>query len=53
MRFEWDKEKAKSNLKKHKITFEEAVTIFYDPLSATFSDPDHSIDENRFITIGC
>ncbi len=53
MRFEWDKEKAKSNIKKHKITFDEAVTIFYDPVSATFTDPDHSINEYRFITIGC
>jgi uncharacterized DUF497 family protein len=52
MRFEWDREKAKRNIKKHKVTFEEAVTAFYDPLSVTFSDPDHSIGEQRFITIG-
>ena len=52
MRFEWDPGKAKRNLKKHGVTFEEAVTVFYDPLSATFSDPDHSEDEYRFITIG-
>lgn len=52
MQFEWDPEKAKKNIKKHKISFDEAVTVFYDPLSATFNDPDHSADENRFITIG-
>jgi len=52
MKFEWDREKAKQNSKKHKVTFEEAVTVFYDPLSATFYDPDHSIGEQRFITIG-
>jgi uncharacterized DUF497 family protein len=52
MQFEWDKEKAKKNLKKHKVSFEEAMTVFYDPLSATFDDPDHSTDEERLITIG-
>jgi uncharacterized protein len=52
MQFEWDGRKASSNLKKHKISFEEAVTVFYDPLAATFSDPDHSDDEERFVTIG-
>lgn len=52
MQFEWDKEKAKKNLKKHKVPFEEAMTVFYDPLSATFDDPDHSDDEERLITIG-
>ena len=52
MRFEWDPEKAKRNLKKHGVAFEEAVMVFYDPLSATFEDPDHSVGEYRFITIG-
>lgn len=52
MQFEWDPRKAKRNLKKHGISFEEAVTVFYDPLSATFDDPDHSGEESRFITIG-
>ena len=52
MRFEWDPEKATRNLKKHGVAFEEAVTVFYDPLSATFDDPDHSVGEYRFITIG-
>ena len=52
MRFEWDREKAKRNWKKHKVSFDEAVTVFYDPLSATFDDPDHSVHERRLITIG-
>lgn len=52
MEFEWDPEKAKRNLKKHGVSFEEAVTVFYDPLSATFDDPDHSVGECRHITIG-
>lgn len=53
MQFEWNREKAKKNLRKHKVSFDEAVTVFYDPLSATFDDPDHSTDEERLITIGC
>ena len=52
MRFEWDPEKAKKNLKKHRVSFEEAATVFYDPLSATFDDPDHSLGEYRYIIIG-
>ncbi|MDP3030400.1 MAG: BrnT family toxin [Deltaproteobacteria bacterium] len=52
MRFEWDPEKARRNLKKHGVLFDEAVTAFYDSLSATFDDPDHSDDEQRYITIG-
>ena len=52
MQFECDLEKAKHNVKKHGISFEEAVTVFYDPLSATFDDPDHSVGEYRFVTIG-
>jgi uncharacterized DUF497 family protein len=52
MQFEWDTEKAKQNLRKHKVSFDEAVTVFYDPLSATFGDPDHSVGEQRFITVG-
>jgi uncharacterized DUF497 family protein len=51
--FEWDKRKAKNNLSKHKVSFEEASTIFGDPLSITIDDPLHSSqDEQRFITIG-
>jgi len=52
MQFEWDTEKARRNYKKHGVTFDEAVTVFYDQLSATFNDPDHSVNEQRFITIG-
>jgi len=52
MQFEWDREKAQGNLRKHGVSFDDAVTVFYDPLSATFDDPDHSAGENRFITVG-
>jgi len=52
MRFEWDPGKATSNLKKHRVSFDEAVTVFYDPLAATFDDPDHSMGERRLITVG-
>jgi len=52
MKFEWDKDKEKRNIRKHAISLDEAVTVFYDPLSATFADPDHSIEEDRFITVG-
>ena len=52
MQFEWDPKKATRNLTKHRVTFGEAATIFYDPLSATFDDPDHSENERRYITIG-
>lgn len=50
--FEWDASKAKANLEKHKITFEEAKTVFNDPQLVTFADQDHSDDEDRFISIG-
>ncbi len=49
MIFEWDPQKSKVNLSKHKVSFEEASTVFDDPLSRTFYDPDHSIEEQRFI----
>jgi hypothetical protein len=52
MEFEWDPKKAARNLKDHKVSFEEAATVFGDPLSLTYPDPDHSFDEYRFITIG-
>ncbi len=51
MRFEWDGNKATSNLKKHRVSFDEAVTVFYDPSAATFGDPDHSSEESRLITV--
>lgn len=52
MWFEWDSKKANLNLKKHGVSFDEAATAFYDPLSATFDDPDHSEGEQRLITVG-
>jgi uncharacterized DUF497 family protein len=52
MVFEWDRVKAATNLGKHRVSFDEAVTSFYDPLAATFNDPDHSAGEPRLITIG-
>jgi uncharacterized DUF497 family protein len=52
MKFEWDSRKAKRNFAKHRVSFEEATTVFLDPLSATGDDPDHSANEDRFITVG-
>jgi uncharacterized DUF497 family protein len=52
MRFEWDTKKATQNVRKHGISFEEASSVFFDPLSATGDDPDHSVGEERFITFG-
>lgn len=52
MRFDWDEEKAVSNLAKHGVSFQEAATVFGDPLSDTFDDPDHSAEERRFLIIG-
>ena len=50
--FEWDDEKAVSNFQKHGISFEEGATIFNDPEIATIFDPDHSEDEERYVSIG-
>ena len=50
--FEWDESKAKSNLTKHGVTFDEARTVFYDENALRFFDPDHSHDEDRFIMLG-
>jgi uncharacterized protein len=52
MRFDWNPLKSAENLKKHRVSFEEAATVFYDPLAATFPDPDHSVGEVRMITVG-
>jgi uncharacterized DUF497 family protein len=52
MKFEWDADKAASNLRKHGVSFESAARAFEDELSATFPDPDHSRDEFRLITYG-
>jgi uncharacterized DUF497 family protein len=50
--FRWDPEKARSNVRKHGVTFEEAASVFRDTLSVTISDPLHSSEESRFVTIG-
>jgi uncharacterized protein len=52
MTFEWDPTKAKANLWKHGVSFEEASTALLDPLSKTALDSDHSLEEHRFITFG-
>ena len=52
MKIIWDEEKNQSNKKCHKISFEEAETVFYDPNAKVIHDPDHSIDEDRFIILG-
>jgi uncharacterized protein len=52
MIFEWDEEKAEANLGKHGVAFEEAQTVYDDPLYVDFYDPDHSYDEHRYIIIG-
>ena len=52
MEFEWDPEKAAANAKKHGVDFAEAMTVFGDPLELTIADPDHSEDEQRFLSIG-
>lgn len=52
LEFEWQPEKAAKNRRKHKVLFEEAATVFADEMSATLYDPDHSDDEERFLTIG-
>ena len=52
MEFEWDDDKAESNVRKHGIEFTEAITVFGDPLAMTGYDPDHSDEEDRYITMG-
>lgn len=52
MDFEWDVAKYEANVRKHGITFDEAATIFDDPLAVTIMDPDHSIGEFRYVTFG-
>ena len=52
MEFEWDSKKATQNLGKHNVSFHESATVFGDPLSVTFPDPDHSIGEDRHIIVG-
>lgn len=52
MQFQFDPNKASSNFQKHGVSFEEAVTVFGDPLAVTIDDPDHSVGEFRYVTIG-
>lgn len=52
MQFEWDPRKARSNLRKHGVSFDEAATVFLDDLSLTGDDPDHSASEDRYVTFG-
>ena len=52
LRFEWDDRKAAVNLKKHKVSFEEAKTVFVDERAKLIDDPDHSEDEDRFVLLG-
>jgi uncharacterized DUF497 family protein len=52
LQFEWDNKKASANLRKHKLSFDEASTVFDDPLAYIFDDEDHSADEHREIIIG-
>lgn len=52
LQFEWDLNKAEMNLRQHKVSFEEAATVFEDTLSITVPDPDHSLKEDRSIIVG-
>jgi len=51
-RYEWDEDKARINLRKHQVSLQEGATVFNDQLIATRLDPDHSLDEQRYIAIG-
>lgn len=50
--FEWDRAKADANVRKHDVTFDEASTVFGDPLNLLMPDPDHSLDEERYLLLG-
>jgi uncharacterized DUF497 family protein len=50
--YEWDPKKATENQRKHGLSFDDAAMVFLDPLAITFDDPEHSLNERRFITIG-
>lgn len=52
MRFEWNPDKAAKNLEKHGVSFEEAKTVFFDDRAVLFDDPNHSLDEDRFLILG-
>lgn len=52
IKFVWDQQKSESNLRKHRVSFEEARTVFFDDFAQLMPDPDHSADEDRFILLG-
>ena len=52
MKFDWDPKKAEANFRKHGVSFDEAATVFLDPMAVSGADPDHSIEEDRYITFG-
>ena len=52
MRFEWDEDKSRANLKKHGVTFVEAQSVFYEDGALLFDDPDHSQEEQRYLLVG-
>ncbi len=52
IRFSWDERKAAQNVRKHGVSFEEAMTVFFDENATEFFDPDHSADEDRFLMLG-
>lgn len=52
MELEWDADKARANAAKHGVTFEEAATVFSDPLELTILDPSHSVEEDRYVSVG-
>jgi uncharacterized protein len=52
MFYAWDPAKVAANLRKHRVAFPEAASVFLDPLANTYPDPDHSLDEPRYLTIG-
>ncbi len=52
MNFEWDPDKATQNRRKHGVSFHDAASVFADRLAVTYHDPDHSLSEERFITVG-
>lgn len=52
MKFNWDDKKARANIRKHGVSFDEALSVFFDPFAETIADPDHSEGEHRFVTLG-
>ena len=52
IKFEWDLSKASANIKKHRVSFDEARSVFFDEFAVQFFDPEHSLDEERFLMLG-